>query len=360
MITGFLLCLIALGMFRGYANASLADFSKLYQPRLLITNEYGNMYINNTITMFQPEKQAMLDELNVPFQEYPVISADAKIKDYAITVVPYFDENELDTKLSKTMAKDGIVLSKEAYDLIQDSIVDEKITLDIQLIENLKEGKKRHQVEETLSIKGVLKENVKTAYIGGDLFVYMPYEQMETLYKGHATSDLFAGKILLFDNYLDVKKVVDELAEQPIGVNKSFCDLPTIISIIQNINLVKMVCIGMMLVIFILMFSVFQMDYLYKRNKEFALLVINGMRRKHLQKLLLLETVYKFIISLTGAIVLSFLLSGIVFLITSNIYISFGDYIVISIVGFFAFVVISWVFSKLYLDRLIPEAVIRE
>lgn len=75
---------------------------------------------------------------------------------------------------------------------------------------------------------------------------------------------------------------------------------------------------------------------------------------------LFLETAYKFIISLTGAIVLSFFLSGIVFLITSNIYMSFSDYIVIIIVGFFAFVVKSWVFSKAYLDKLIPEAVIRE
>ena len=72
MVAGFLLCLVALGLFRVYANASLAEFSKLYQPRILFTNEYGSDHLDNIITMFQPEKQAMLDKIDVPYKAYPM------------------------------------------------------------------------------------------------------------------------------------------------------------------------------------------------------------------------------------------------------------------------------------------------
>ena len=94
---------MALGLFRVYANASLAEFSKLYQPRILFTNEYGSDHLDNIITMFQPEKQAMLDKIDVPYKAYPMISANTIIDGQPITILPYFEENELDGQMEKTL-----------------------------------------------------------------------------------------------------------------------------------------------------------------------------------------------------------------------------------------------------------------
>lgn len=359
MVAGFLLCLVALGLFRVYANASLAEFSKLYQPRILFTNKYGSDHLDNIITMFQPEKQAMLDEIDVPYKAYPMISANTIIDGQPITILPYFEENELDGQMEKTLGKEGLIFSKEAYDLIQKDVKNDKISLNVQIYEHLDKGQNLHQEKEVSSIKGILKSNVDSPYTGSKLFVYMPYSQMEAMYKKQASSEVFVGKILLFENYPDVKKVEDQFAEEPIGVNKDFCDILTIMSIIHSIQLVKVICMGMLFGIFILMFSAFQMNYLYKRNKEFALLVINGMRRKHLQRLLLLETVFKFILSICSAIVITLIITGVVYVLTKVVFLTFGDYIMILIIGCFTCVIVSWIFSKLYLDKLIPEAIIR-
>lgn len=359
MTMGFFLSQLALGLFQLYADESIKDFSELYEPKLLLTNTYGNEHMDEAFHVFREEAQKILDEVDHIFEEVPMISAQIMLNGVPVWILPYFEGDAYHTKIDQSYGDEGILLSKEAYDLINQENRQDSIVTDILLQEMKENEQKQYKIPVDLKIQGVFKQNVTSPYVHTKAFVYMKYDQLRQLYEVNASSKQFVGKILLFQNYDDLRQVEKELAEKPIGVNTDFCDIDAIIEILSSIRLVKMMCMGILLILFTAMFTAFQMNYLYQRKTEFALLIINGMIKSHLQRLLSMEALFKFFVSFVFATIFSIMLSFLMYL---GFHIKFGSIQIIIIVfftGFGACIILSRVLSRIYIRKLIPETILR-
>lgn len=358
LFTTFLLTFI---LFDHYEAESVENFDQLYENQVLVVENRASIYADRVMKELSKETLQQIATMEVPYDMYPYIKAGFDAQGEWVEVVPYFKQNHFDHKVEKTMNDTGVYISKEVYDLMKETDDQDKINVNLTINEYANGEIIPHIIKVELPIKGVLKEHVKSPYVQGNSFMYVEQEWLKQLYEKYATSQSYVGMTLLTSDYQDLISLQHSLHDQDMYYNIDFCDTKTISDIMRYITIVKYGSIGCVLLMFILMFSTFQMNYLYKRNEEIALLIMNGMSHQTIDHLLVLETLFKllfaFILSTIGMII--FVGGANLFGISLSMP-SMVMYLMFLILAFMVSVVFTKLYSASYLKKLSPEAVFRD
>ena len=360
MCLTFFMFLQTFVMFNYYENNSKHNFEQLYENQLLVVENRASLYTDRVMKQLSDKTISDVSSLDEDYEAFPYIKAGMICGNEWIDILPYFPQNHFDDKVKITYHDKGVYVSQEAYDTLKEAGNEKTLTGEIMLYEYKDNEPIPHPITVDIPIKGVLKENVKAPYIQGRNYIYMEQSMIEKLYQEHAASKTYAGMTLLTKDYKDLVSIKKDLKNKEVYYNTDFCDTETISDIMRNITIVKLFSIASILFIFVVMFGAFQTNYLYKRNNEMALLIINGMNHKGLDKLLSLESLFKYLIACITSSIGVLLIVCISNLIGISLpFPGFVLYIGFLCITFIMSVILTKFYSSAYLKHLSPESVLR-
>lgn len=273
---------------------------------------------------------------------YPYSMIKIFINGMVYDVVPYFEENNLKSKVSQYINKtnqifvSNALLNKEIdYFSVNNQI---KTTGFISSNDN-----KPVNLDFDLAIAGYLKSGVVSQYLNNDDpgYILMPFEMLKNYY----TQDKYGCYTVFFDNYSEMVRALKEVKNERIAVNSSFQNLEVINNSLSKIESHYTLISYLFLIILVLQF-VFVYSWLYhSRNLELARLRINGLSKKKIRKIFYLDyfsrIIPALIISLMGALI-------IVIWLGKKVVMSCLISILFSFIGGTVFLVIALCYIKVF------------
>lgn len=280
---------------------------------------------------------------------YPYSAIKIFIDGNIYDVIPYFEENIIDSKISQYVDK-----SKTVF--ISNNLLNSKMSY-LNLNNHIKTsgfiiGTKKEviSIDFEFDIAGYLKSGVISGYLNNNDpgYVMMPYSMLQKYYD----KDNCCGYTIFFESYSKMLNALDETNIDNVFVNSDFQNIEVINASLNEIN-VHLILIAIILVIVfgLQYFFVQYLTYRY-RNNEFAILNINGLSKQNIQKMINKEYLIKFIIT----IIMSIIVMIITMLILGNIMlILYLISMICSIVAMFIF----WIAISYHLKNLKPIDIIR-
>lgn len=342
---------ISIGIIENYIDISKNSYLSLSENQIFITHNKDNIYTNGVLNYFQFNEQ---DKLTNYVVMYPYIQTYANIQGIYYTVIPLYEENDLKGKMLTTFEGQDIYLSYSAYREMVDRGVDYK-NLDVQL--SLVHQKNSFDLKnQTYQIKGVLKKGVQCPYVEDDKFIYINYSMLENLYEeyGLLNQDKYVGYTIFTKDFQDYMNLYECLKQTPLGINLFFEYIEELNTLVNNVSFYKNVIVATIIAMSLIIFNTVEYNYFYKRQKEFALLKMNGLDNKMIFKLTCIELFMQFISSLILNILVLFVMLSIFKQIDLFIYI-----ISIDILLFFVVIMITVILNYKYIKALIPESIFR-
>lgn len=342
---------ISIGIIENYIDISKNSYLSLSENQIFITHNKDNIYTNGELNYFEFNEQDKLTNYEVM---YPYIQTYANIQGIYYTVVPLYEENDLKGKKLTSFNGQDIYLSYSAYREMVDRGVDYK-NLDVQL--SLVHQKNSFDLKnQTYQIKGVLKKGVQCPYVEDDKFIYINYSMLENLYEeyGLLNQDKYVGYTIFTKDFQDYMNLYECLKQTPLGINLFFEYIEELNTLVNNVSFYKNVIVATIIAMSLIIFNTVEYNYFYKRQKEFALLKMNGLDNKMIFKLTCIELFMQFISSLILNILVLFVMLSIFKQIDLFIYI-----ISIDILLFFVVIMITVILNYKYIKALIPESIFR-
>lgn len=336
-----------------YMNLSMESYLQLSENQLFLTKDKDQKFVNDQLDFMNiNDYYSFHNEEKV----IPYIQTYANINGMYFPVIPLFENNKLENKTVLSFQGEDIYLSFGLYRELADMAIDTKlITMELILQGKNQSYPIHSQVYKT---QGVLKNNVNCSYLKGeDKYIYMDYSLLESLYKSNDLykSEEYVGYTVFtkdFDHYMNL---YNELSVKDMGVNNFFDSIDELNTLMKNIELYRIMLISVIVCMTMIMFNTVELNYYYKRQREFSLLKINGIGYKRLLFLTMVEVFLQFMIS----VVFNTIIISIVMLIQGQISRVYNflllDLFVLGIVF-----LTSVVFNAQYLKKLIPEKVIRQ
>lgn len=336
-----------------YMNLSMESYLQLSENQLFLTKDKDQKFVNDQLDFMNiNDYYSFHNEEKV----IPYIQTYANINGMYFPVIPLFENNKLENKTVLSFQGEDIYLSFGLYRELADMAIDTKlITMELILQGKNQSYPIHSQVYKT---QGVLKNNVNCSYLKGeDKYIYMDYSLLESLYKSNDLykSEEYVGYTVFtkdFDHYMNL---YNELSVKDMGVNNFFDSIDELNTLMKNIELYRIMLISVIVCMTMIMFNTVELNYYYKRQREFSLLKINGIGYKRLLFLTMVEVFLQFMIS----VVFNIIIISIVMLIQGQISRVYNflllDLFVLGIVF-----LTSVVFNAQYLKKLIPEKVIRQ
>lgn len=336
-----------------YMKLSMESYLQLSENQLFLTKDKDQKFVNDQLDFINiNDYYSFHNEEKV----IPYIQTYANINGMYFPVIPLFENNKLENKTVLSFQGEDIYLSFGLYRELADMAIDTKlITMELILQGKNQSYPIHSQVYKT---QGVLKNNVNCSYLKGeDKYIYMDYSLLESLYKSNDLykSEEYVGYTVFtkdFDHYMNL---YNELSVKDMGVNNFFDSIDELNTLMKNIELYRIMLISVIVCMTMIMFNTVELNYYYKRQREFSLLKINGIGYKRLLFLTMIEVFLQFMIS----VVFNIIIISIVMLIQGQISRVYNflllDLFVLGIVF-----LTSVVFNARYLKKLIPEKVIRQ
>lgn len=228
-----------------------------------------------------------------------------------------------------------------------------------------------------LQVAGIMEQSVVNRYsINGNNVIYMPYTRMEELRisanaEGVEEQSDFIVKdwrpsayLIYTKNYMDVKSTQTKL--QNINSNfvarSDYQDTTTMYQMIEDLNVMTTTVIYIFLtILFVLMSAIFINDT-WSRKREFALLKVNGMKKREFLRLIIVESLMQGVKIALSAGILILCLSWVV-----NSLLFGGKMIMINLRSIMYVITISTLFimipaisSIIFVTSLQPDQVLRD
>lgn len=366
MILSCLVSLISSGAINYYLDSSKEQFKTISENQLFITNNQYDMYVNDLKDVVSKDKIESLNSNDLVDNIYPFVKMEGLCEGEEILVLPYYDYNHFENNIANSidMLNDkGAYLSNELYSKIISSKKDIKnvnVFLNISEYENSQEIFK--EAELTIDVKAVLKKDMTSSYAPScKSYIYLYYENYNNLYNEYCSSEQFAGYTVFardFDSFIQLN---DELQKTNLGINDDFVNIEVLNEIVKSTTQIKNIALTVITAIFLVMLMSMQMNYFYKRSREYSLLKINGLTYFDLTKLNLLESFIKILIAtLISSVLFIFLYYCQYMAGLELILMDIEGIIYFSLFNIMVNLVASLFLNAVYLKKLNPENILRK
>lgn len=342
-----------------YANKSFSELESVSNKQLLITSSKDDIYLDQQRDYLSAEDMQKFNDSTIKLHPYYQMYASIAGQNECI-ILPYFDDFHMNDNLFKTLngvAEHGIYLSNDFYlGFSETDIKDNKLPMDILIPEHKGTKVEQHVLSIQADVKGVLGSKEKVSYLQNDTnYIYMYYKDMEKIYKQTAESNQYIAYFATADSFEYLVKLKENVLANGMGVNEGTIDMQALQDTLASREKMQMILAGGIAFIFIMINLFQQLNYLYKRKKEFALLMINGLAKRNLIWLCFLELMMKLLISMIlGFLIL--MIGGICLNVMDIVFanikfvISMIILLLISVIGVYAILI----------RRYTPESILRE
>lgn len=347
-----------------HMNVSKNQMISLCENQLFVTGNKNNLYVNDLIDSFDSNKLNDIKKLDYHINIFPYLLIQGNVHGEDVYVFPYFDQNDFEDELLcyiDSYNKYGAYYSYDVYKKIASQLYNLK-SLDVHLEAHhfdKEKNKLTTSMNNIIGFKGVLKENVYSPYQPDcKNYIYVYYKDLQDIYSRYISSSDIFGYTIFTENFDEYNEIINDLIKMDIGVNHDFVNLEPLNNLIDSTSKLNLIIQIVLSVVFLILICTVQLNYFYKRNREFALLSINGLNSSHLLKLISIETLMKLIITFC----LSMSLNGFLGYLIDPYFDIFEMFNIskIVIVNYGIVLMIIMLFSKIYLYKLIPEKILRK
>lgn len=360
MFMSLFLLLLSNPLITYFSQNSIENFNGLYDKQIFITNSNENKFIDQTLKGFGNEWYNKLSTIS-SFESEPYLKTIAHIDGEYFYVIPYFNASDLDDKVQEHTDEesDGLYVTHTVANKIKNA---DFVSLEIDDYTK-KEELSVQVVVQNVNIAGFLKETVKCPYIEGDSynFIYMNNSKLQEIYKEQEiNTNLYSGYTLRTETYFELNDLIQELNKMGIGVNDEFANMDVINELYDQAKTIKIFSYFAIGFIFFIMFSTFQFQYLYKRQFEFSLLILNGLNYSELRKLTIFEFLAKYIFScicsIMFALITIFAINQLGYDLSS---ITIFQYFLLVILGVITLIATLF-FHRIYFKNISIEKILRD
>lgn len=330
-------------------NKSKDNFYQLSENQMFLTKEKEKLYVNERLPYFYL-KQKYIPQKNKKI--IPFIETYANVEGVTYPVVPYFPENKLENRQLLSFNNKGIYISYPLYrEFIEKGIDIQSLNIELIVRGKEKDFSLKSKIYQT---QGVLKDKVDCPYLNKQQnnYIYMDYDYLKPIYDslGFDNHMMYVGYTLFTQNFDDYVHLYNELLNKDLGVNNFFKGLDEMNKIISNVEIFKIIITVSISLITLVTFTVVYSSYFYKRQKEFALLKINGLSHRNLLTLTIYEISFQLIVAGTMSIVML-----LCYMRTCQIFF-FILIDLLLLVGVFGLTIF---YNYIFLKKIIPEKVLR-
>lgn len=253
-------------------NENIKIVNSLSLNQLYISHHKENMYLDNKNMKQDKINENDFNKLNGIKGYYPVYAKKMNIYGNDVTVVPYFNEEELKEACVQIISLEnntGLYTKLNMHDIVKQGQLEFYDTL------------KRENVK--YNMKGFLQNTYQCGFVKsqGD-YIYMYFKDIE------ASKSQLLGYTLFF-NDIESLNEAKEILKDEYNVNDDFQDSTELQNIISSSQKTKwLISITIILITFFMLFIVMK-EYMSKREIEFCLLKINGLSNIELIKMVFIE-----------------------------------------------------------------------
>lgn len=347
-----------------YVNDSRVKMLGLSDNQLFVIQNKNDLYVNEISEVFDSKKLEDIKKINNHISAYPYLLVRGIIDGEDILVLPYFDQNDFSEETLcyiDESNKHGAYFSFEVYKKIS-SQSSHLNSLDVILQTqhaDYPKGFTTTNINKNIQFKAVLKENVYSSYQPDcKNYIYVYYKDLQDIYSQNISSSDIFGYTIFTQNLDEYNHLVNELKAMDIGLNYDFVNLEALNNLVDSTSNLNFIMQIVVCTLFIILICMVQLNYFYKRNREFALLSINGLNSNQILLLIMIEAITKLVMTFFISI---FFISIIGYLINPffTIY-ELLNIIKIIIMNYGIISIVIMLLSKIYLYKLIPEKILRK
>lgn len=366
MVVMLLASILSVNIIDFYTNKSKNEIVTIGDNQLFITNSKKDIFVDDLDVPLEKEKiQRIIDEKECQFSS-PYISLTTTYLDKKIVVLPYYDENDFDAlELCKLDTRDnkGLYFSYDLYtSFVKNNNTLKSVDLEFE-VKNFDGVNESSRIKRKLfPIRAALKEGYVNPYFQSNgYFIYMYYKDVVNIYTEFYNEGDFLGYTIFTENYQDLLILEEKLNNLSIGINNKFIDANTIDKIIKTGAMYRNILVIGIVTIFAILLIAMQMNYFYKRDREYALLKINGLNHKNLVKLSMIEILSKMLIAIVISITLYLFVMIIILCLNTNIgEVNISIAIHIYLMSASVIVISEFGATYYYLKKMIPENILRK
>lgn len=336
-------------------NKSITQLNQASENQLLVTGNKYNLYLNeleNSIDKNKLNQLLYMYDLDM----YPFNPINGIMNGINIKIIPIFNQNDLSKNMSNIFgnSQDGIILSNHLYSKLSLETYDwDQLNLSIEGNKELE----RIVINQEFKVNGVLKKGVYSSFQPNcEDYIMINYNILNTFFDFYSSKDVLS--YVIFTNTFDEYKIViDILKESNFGVNTDFTQINALETIIEYAKIIKVFLYICVFSIFYVLLLTLQINYFYKRKREFSLLYINGLSSQDIKKMILIEMILKILAS-----IIILLINGLLFYILHIDYFnkigleSFGILLLFHVTIIFTI----YLLTTKYLKKFYPDLILRQ
>ena len=298
MISSVLICCLATAYSDAKSTQGINELLSISENQLFVAKD--TLYASPT------NSPIVLEKTNPKIKDiHPYVYMTTTIGTTEYTVLPYYDDNIFTQKLFlKTNLADekGIYLSSQAYDDFRYGVgYNPEIELSIHAY-----NATTNTMEETknsFSIQGVLQKSIVDKYIKENKkYIYVYYQDIEKMMAMFSITE-YQGYTVFSNTYNDLEDIKNDFIKQGLTVNDTFQDKALLDAVVMNMKQLKYGMTAGIYFISACLLGFLSYQYYKKREKEFALLYVNGFYDKELLKLNGIEILIKNVLTIGVVIV---------------------------------------------------------
>lgn len=367
IMSALVLCItaivISIGVIDLYSQQSYQAVEKISDRQLLLTEDQNKIYLNEDLSTFTQDVSQKLDRKD-DVLIHPYRKILVQLQGEWIPIVPYYDHSDFDDKQMRKLDfsdEKGIYISYQLYVNMKDtSFIDQKIQVEGVIFDTDNEIDHGYQFKKSLLIKGVLDKPIKCAFLNQqDKFIYMYGEDIERLYQKYHQYNDVRGYIIEANHLDDLINLRNQAKQLGFGVNEGQLDLDALNTLGQTTKNLRIIVLIVSISVFILMLSAMQINYFYKRKREFALLFINGLSNAELHKLSLLEIAMKLLIALALSSMIVEIIDMFTKIIGMTLPLGFTSFLCFYVILFIIMTSITLAYSIIFFHKNKPENILR-
>lgn len=368
MIMMAMICTLFFSMFAvGFVNCQIDKSTETIKTvcdnQLFVTASKDAIYVDQLKEPMTDNQQAQLESYQTISKMYPYLNIKAICGGQETVIVPYYDENNFEDEILSridTTNAHGVYLSYDLYALVaKDSAGLKKVSTYLMMEQPDVETQYLSVEFET---RAGLKQGITSAYQPESpfyLYVYGP--DLEKIYEEAFGKIVPYGYTIFTETFDEVVQLNDALTKTSLGINRDFINIQALAEMLISMNRLKYMLLLAIVTFFTILLTVIQFNYFYKRNREFALLKINGISYQKLLTMTFLETLMKVVVSA----LVSILAYGILFVMSHYfkwqlLSFSLVGLGVMMLVVVLVILLATMISNLIYLARLNPEKVIRK
>lgn len=325
-------------------NYQLLD--RISYNQLFITGHQDHIYVDDQ-TVFQDDK-LYKDIKNIQGIKkiYPVYQFFTIINGENYCLLPIYEENnytEECTNIYKHQTQNPYVLmDSTTYRNISNYLINEK-QFKYSFTDNI----------EIFNIIGLLKQNYRSPYLGfTNKYMYIDNEVLEDIANLYHLKPI--GYSVFCDSLASLEKVEDKVISLHYGVNNTFQKGEELYAIQKNLVMTRNILIGGLSTLSVMFLIILFSHYIHLREKEFALLKVNGLGEKNILNIITKELIY---FNIYGCIIPFSFVIFISQLI--GIHVTVG--LIFSVLGLLMIqMIILYIFNKRVIIKISPEDVLRD